>query len=215
LARTQPEKKKKNEDSRREDLELVRRVVKGDQEAFRALFDKHRGRVYSIAYRFTRNREDALEIVQEVFIKVHRAIDTFDARSSFSTWICRITTNASIDWTRRRKGEHYEFREEILGPDQEDASPIVPRTENPHDAAMRSELREKIRSAVDRLSEKHGSIFLLHVVEGLSYQEIADLQGIPIGTVMSRLHYARKYLRDFLRPYLGTGDDVERAGSEA
>lgn len=200
---------KRDDGGREDDLALARRAAKGDVEAFRSLFERHRRRVYSIAWRFTRNRDDALDVVQEVFIKVHRALDTFDGRSLFSTWVCRIATNASIDWTRRRKGEHVEYQEALMGPEQEEGGPeILPRPESPQDAAVRGELREKIRGAVEELSEKHRSVFLLHAVEGLSYQEIADFQGIPIGTVMSRLHYARKYLRDFLRPYLAEGEDV-------
>lgn len=198
-----------NSGSVAEDYELVKAAVRGDEDAFRELYDRHRRLVYSICWRFTRNRDDALDIVQEVFVKLHRAMDTFDGRSKFTTWLGRITTNAAIDWTRRQKGEHYEYKDELAGPEQEEGAPdFLPRSETPLDATQRAEVLDKIQEAVDTLSEKHRSVFLLNTVEGLSYQEIADVEEIPIGTVMSRLHYARRYLREALAPYLERGEAV-------
>jgi RNA polymerase sigma-70 factor (ECF subfamily) len=194
-----------------DDLELVRLTLEGDVEAFEELFRRHRTRVYRIGYRYTKNREDALELVQDVFIKAHRALGTFDQRAAFTTWLSRIAMNAGIDRIRRRRGDELEYRDELETPE---GGPAPVAFANPGAEALRKELGEKIRDAVEKLSEKHRAVFLLHAVEGLTYREIADTLDIAIGTVMSRLHYARKYLRDLLQPYVeGEGEGLEEEGA--
>ena len=192
-----------------EDFDLVRRTRSGDGSAFEELFRRHRERVYRVAFRYTRNRDDALDLLQEVFVKSYRALESFDGRASFATWITRIAMNAGVDRIRRAKAEPLEYRDELQSPAAEE-SPLRGATASPADDALRHELREQIGEAVARLSEKHRSVFLLHAVDGLSYREIADTLGIAIGTVMSRLHYARRSLRGSLEGYLGAASDAAR-----
>jgi RNA polymerase sigma-70 factor (ECF subfamily) len=195
--------------SRDEDLRLVRGILAGEGAAFEELFHRHRERVYRVAFRYTRNRDDALDLLQEVFVKAYRALKDFDGRASFATWITRIAMNAGVDRIRRGKAEVVEYRDDLANPGGGEA-PLRGPGCNPAQDALRRELGDQIREAVARLSEKHRSVFLLHAVDGLSYREIADTLGIAIGTVMSRLHYARRYLRDHLEGYLGQDGEAAR-----
>jgi RNA polymerase sigma-70 factor (ECF subfamily) len=191
--------------AREEVAELVRRTLDGDDEAFASLFRRYREKVYRISYRFTRDHDDAMDLVQTVFIKVHRSLDSYRAESSFATWIARIATNCGIDLVRQRKREakvKLDDAAELADDAMLEAGQGGPRL-SPAAELGNAELGERIRQAIDDLSEKHRSVFLLHCVEGTPYKDIAEILGISIGTVMSRLFHARRYLRKSLAPYLG------------
>lgn len=179
-----------------EDILKVRAFLAGDETAFEFLFEKYRQKVYGIAYRFVRNREDALEVAQEVFLRVYRGLDKFKTDSKFFTWLYRITVNRSIDFTRSRKSRPLhgmdESAMEALGKPTAQRAPA----QSPVEYAQEKELEEKLRQAVATLSEKHQLVFILHASEDLSYKEIAEVVGCNVGTVMSRLYYARKKLQE-------------------
>ena len=171
-----------------EDRSLVRAAVGGDTAAFDRIYRKYRERVYRVAFKVLRNREDALEASQEVFVKAYRSLERFDPDSRFFTWIYRIAMNQAIDTFRRRRTRREQEYDEVL-----DSPPKVRRDVTA--ALERSEIAERIEEALGHLSEKHKTVFLLYSFEELSYTEISEVLGIPIGTVMSRLYYARKQIR--------------------
>lgn len=192
--------------SEQSDETLVEQVQEGDRDAFRLLVERYQRRIYSVAYGMVRNREDALDVVQEAFIKVHRHIDNFKGSSSFYTWLYRIAVNLCIDHIRKRsRHQQVDYDDtiqrstEVQGDDN-----ILPSTlgVDPARVYQRKELLEQLDKALGTLSDKHRTIILLREVRGLSYTEIAEVLDISKGTVMSRLHHARKNLQAALQDYL-------------
>jgi RNA polymerase sigma-70 factor (ECF subfamily) len=178
-----------------EDIQKVEEYRSGDPGAFEFLFDKYRERVYRVAFRFVRNREDALEVTQDVFLRVYRGIGKFKTDSKFFTWLYRITVNRSIDFTRSRKSRGIKELEASVLEVAGTPTPGRSLPPDPSELAQASELKEKLDQAVEELSETHRTVFLLHSMENLSYKEIAEVMDTSIGTVMSRLFYARKNLQ--------------------
>ncbi len=190
-----------------EDLLLVKRFQEGDARAFDELVVRYQGKVYMNAYAMVNNPQDARELAQEVFIRVHRHLHSFEGTASFYTWVYRITRNICIDFYRKakmRKAEYNDARAHGTEP-EESIFPVVSSAsrETPTGRLLREELRRKIQDAMDKLSEKHREVLILRELDGLSYQEIADIAGVSIGTVMSRLFHARKNMQSRLAPYLG------------
>jgi RNA polymerase sigma-70 factor (ECF subfamily) len=203
-ARNQPE-----QDVKAVDLEDVRGAQAGDRDAFDRLVERHKDIVYAVAYRFAHDPDLALDLAQDVFIRAYRGIKSFGARSSFTTWLYRVAMNTCIDFTRRRSRsvDAHLVPEEVA--EYADSEPVeVSPAIGPDAAALSGELGEQIQRAIDALPEYHKSVFVLYEIEGLSYKEIADVVGCSIGTVMSRLHYARKKLRNMLSPYVDSGESV-------
>jgi len=193
------------EDDRQVVLDLVRATLDGDDAAFSELFRRFRDKVYRICFRFTRDHDEAMDVLQTTFIKVHRSLSSYREESSFATWISRVATNACIDHVRakRREGQ-VELDESVDTEAAAGGEALSPaRALAPSGAALNSELGAAIQDALEKLSDKHRAVFTLHCVEGMSYQAIADTLQISIGTVMSRLFHARRYLRRSLAPYLG------------
>ena len=184
--------------SDREDIVKVQEFLSGELPAFEFLFDKYREKVYRIGYRFTRNKEDALEIAQEVFLRVYTNLGKFKTDSKFFTWLYRIAVNRSIDFTRSKKAKAIQQIDPSLLDTQPSVSPRRHEPRDPSERAEAKELDEKLAEAVSALSDKHRTVFLLHAVENLSYKEIAAVMDSSIGTVMSRLFYARKKLQETL-----------------
>ena len=183
------------------DAELVRRSQEGDYRAFDALVTKHRGRVYAMIQNMVRNEADSWDLAQEVFVKVWKALPKFEARARFSTWMYRITHNVVYDWMRKRKQETAgELDDGLLNRESiaagATATPV--RIARPDEAMTQGELRAQIESALDKLSPEHREAILLREVQGLEYKEIADVMDCSVGTVMSRLFYARKKLQSLL-----------------
>ncbi len=190
------------------DRELVERVQKDDEAAFRELFDRYHRRAFAVAFGVVKNKQDALDIVQEAFIKVHRHIGNFQGSSSFYTWLYRIVMNLSIDQVRRtKKGRNLDYDDRV-GRDAGDVAgdgALLPKIldGNPGKTMLRRELAEAIQAALDELPEYHRAVILLREVQGLSYEEMASVLKVPKGTIMSRLHHARNKMKASLSEYLG------------
>lgn len=186
-------------DDRLEDAEMVLAVREGDTTAFRGLVEKYQGRVYSMLYGMLRNREDARDITQDAFVKAFHNLDSFRLESSFYTWLYRIAMNLAIDLVRKRKRRQTSsYEEEIATRDGDGEIAEVHHEDGPSRTLQRKRLYKRIMDAVDTLPDDQKQAILLRELEGLSYKEIADIMGIPEGTVMSRLFYARKKLQKLL-----------------
>jgi RNA polymerase sigma-70 factor (ECF subfamily) len=184
-----------------DDGALVERVRGGDVAAFEPLVVKYRQRVYRLAYNVLRNQEDAWDVAQESFIKAYKALPSFRGQSAFYTWLFRIVMNVAHDKARQRGAAGRAFGTERVTEEEWERAMPDPG-EEPDTAAARAEQRSRITQALETLPEHHRAIIMLSDLEGLSYREIADVLNIPMGTVMSRLHNARKRLRAALGPLL-------------
>lgn len=179
------------------DGELVQLAVAGDQGAFAQLFERYRERVYRIAYGWCFDSQTALDLVQDVFVKVYRSLDRFRKEASFWTWLCRIAINRCLDFVRKK-----ERTKETPVEDPQELSQAANGSESPVDELELSELKGALTGAIDALSPEARSAFILRFFDNLSYKEIAAALDCSIGTVMSRLFYARQKLRDLLKDYL-------------
>ncbi len=184
-----------------DDRELIRRCQAGDIAAFEPLVEKYRQRVWRLAYQVLRDREEAWDCAQEAFVRAYSSLSSFRGQSAFYTWLFRITVNVATDRHRSRGA-----RTRALGgdpiPEEEWERTAIDTERGPDEAAVQAEQRERIRAALDSLPVKARTIIMLSNVEGLTYKEIAEVLNCPIGTVMSRLHNARKRLRSLLGPML-------------
>ena len=191
-----------------DDRELMERLARGDRDALAPLVERHYRRLYRIALGYLRQREDALDVVQEAFVKVHKSLDSFKADATFYTWLYRITVNVCIDVIRRRgamRSDSVEFDERI-GHDLAEANLGAVSSQlgsNPEKSVLQRELGEKIQEALEQIPEKHRAILLLRELDGLSYEELAQALEIPKGTVMSRLFHARAKVQKLLSESLG------------
>lgn len=186
------------------DLEIVRRVQAGDVAAFDALILKYRERVHGIVYHLTANREDAADLTQDAFIKAFQSIQRFSGQSSFFTWLYRIAVNSALSHLRKARLRSF-FSLERIDSDEPVAKEIIDaltdKQGGERDAYVR-ELQEKLNAAMQKLSIKHRTVVTLFEIEGLSHQEIADVMECSVGTVRSRLHYAKQLLQAELQPYI-------------
>ncbi|MGE0824151.1 MAG: sigma-70 family RNA polymerase sigma factor [Candidatus Binatia bacterium] len=182
------------------DWELVRRCKENDREAFRELVERYQRKAVAIALGMLHDREDALEVAQEAFAKVFTGIKHFKEEASFYTWLYRIVVNLAIDRQRQRGRQPLLEREE---PEEGESGRIealpAETTADPYEKFKDKELRDRIWAAIDELTPAHKAVILLREVEGLSYEEISEILQCSRGTVMSRLHYARKRLQSRLR----------------
>jgi len=186
---------------------LVERARGGDLEAFRSLVEKYQARAHSIAMGVISNRDDAEDIVQDAFLKAYRNLASFRGQSSFYTWFYRIVFNLAIDLSRKR----YRRSESSLGDDStldalnlhssEDSGNLLGSVPTPEQVLSRSGIAAAIRKAIEGLSAEHRAVIVLREIEGLSYTEISEVVGCSKGTVMSRLHHARKRLQRALADY--------------
>jgi RNA polymerase sigma-70 factor, ECF subfamily len=178
------------------DEELLARWASGMRPALDELFRRYRLLAYRVAYRLLGNEADALDAVQEGFIKVLTHLESFQGRSSFKTWLLRVVSNAALDLGRQRG------RREILSleaPEAGDGEWPQPLTsDDPALGLERADLRQLLDQALAALPAAQRRTFVLHAEAELSYREVADVMGISIGTVMSRLYYARQKLRAYL-----------------
>ncbi len=185
-----------------EDFRLVALAQQGDMGAYDELVIRHRGKNYAMIRNMVKNDADAWDLSQDVFIKAWQALPRFEARARFSTWLFRISHNVVYDWVRKRKIESAgELNDEIFDRDKIDlAARTAPAfVESPDDALSNTELREKISEALAKLSPEHREAVILKDVQGLSYKEIAEVMECTMGTVMSRLFYARQKLQTLLK----------------
>jgi len=185
-----------------DDLSLVRAAQNGDLKAFDTLVTAHRGKIYAMIYNMLHNQADALDLTQEAFIKAWKALPKFEARSKFSTWLYRISHNVVYDHMRKKKiTSAGEFNDEILTDGSiEPSARTTPREAIAPDKKMEnSELAKVIKHAMEKLSPEHREAIILREIDGYDYKEIAELTESSLGTVMSRLYYARKKLQSLLQ----------------
>jgi len=184
------------------ELDLVKRCQAGQAEAFDELVTRYRTRVFAMIYNMVHNEQDAWDLAQESFIKAWKSIKRFRGQSSFYTWIYRIVMNVTIDWLRKKhvKGAGAEFDDALQLKEIDPAAKTVPKADPlPHERMERREIRAKIDKAIAQLSPEHRAVILMKEIEEMQYHEIAETLGCSIGTVMSRLFYARKKLQNLLR----------------
>jgi len=180
------------------DDRLVTLAKQGDTEAFEQLVFRHRVKIYARAYLMMRNEDEAMDLSQEAWVKAWQRLAQFQGDSSFSTWITRIVINLCLDELRRLKKVKSESIEDL----QEESGGVERQMpvewNNPTEGLEKDELRVRIDAAMEKLSDAHKAVLVLHEFEGLEYKEIAKRIGISIGTVMSRLFYARRRLATLL-----------------
>ena len=183
--------------SEKTDEQLVDAFRNGDEKAFETIIYRYKHRLTRLAWSVVHNEDDAMDIVQESFIKVYRKLHSFQGTSKLYTWLYRIVMNHSIDFFRKRpKAVMVPVDDMLREPESKDKSMI------PDMNLLNKELNTKIFEAVDELPEKQKKTVMLREVEDLSYNEIAEIMDCSVGTVMSRLYYAREKLRDILKPYV-------------
>ena len=180
------------------DVDLVRSAQKGDMQAFEELVARHRDRVYARAYSMMRNEDEALDLSQDAWVKGWQRLGQFQGDSSFVTWMTRIVINLCLDQLRklkRKRAESLEAMEEEPGGVERQMQVVAP---NPTEGLERAELRARINRALDQLSHEHRTVLILHEFEQMEYKEIARQMKCSIGTVMSRLFYARRRMASLL-----------------
>jgi RNA polymerase sigma-70 factor (ECF subfamily) len=172
------------------DAALVKLAQRGDTEAFEELVFRHRDKVYARCYTMLRNEDAALDLSQETWVKAWQKLVQFQGDAAFATWVTRVAINVCLDQLRKNK----QMNEETGGVERQ--MPVV--TVNPTERLERGELRAKIDAALGKLSDEHRAVLVLHEFHEMEYKEIASTVGVSIGTVMSRLFYARRKLAALL-----------------
>ncbi len=180
-----------------EEKELIRRSQGGDGEAFGVLIERYKGKVFSLAYGFTRDRAAADDLAQEVFIKAYFSLPRFKARSEFGTWLYRVAVNHAKDYLRKNRSRSRDVSIDDVG-----ESRLAAAGESQDDVRAEEERRGLVLAALERLPEKYRIILTLRDIEGMSYEEISRILGLSPGTVDSRLHRARQKLRQKLEPVM-------------
>jgi RNA polymerase sigma-70 factor, ECF subfamily len=191
-----------------DERELVDEARRGDAVAFRRLVERYQRRAYAVALGMVHDHDDARDICQEAFLRVHRNLATFEGEAQFFTWMYRIVMNLCIDHLRKKRGERVEFDDARANEEAADDVGIAPRRTgfDPGRALSDKELRARIQAALKRLSPAHRAVLLMREVDGLSYKEMADIVGCSIGTIMSRLFHARKNMQRMLLEDRGAAD---------
>lgn len=183
--------------SQRDAVELVALAKQGDMDAFEALILQHEKIVYNIAFRMMDGGEDVKDMAQEVFLKVYRNLERFDGKSAFSTWIYRIAVNTCIDEIRKRKGKQtYSLDAELEDEDGNYKKQFADEGGRPEEEMLRKELRGEVLAALETLSPEHKAAVILRDIRGYSYEEIAEMMQMPLGTVKSRISRGRAQLKE-------------------
>jgi RNA polymerase sigma-70 factor (ECF subfamily) len=186
-----------------EDLALVRRAQKGDLSAYDELVRRYQERVYATVYHMTANHEDANDLAQETFIKGYQALKSFKGDSSFYTWVYRIAVNKTINFLKQRKNKtHLSLNDLDFNAENDPDLVALISDKTPRRDVNLAELQEKLNAAMLKLSPVHRLVVTLHDVQGLSHEEIGKIMDCNIGTVRSRLFYARQQLQAYLSDYL-------------
>ena len=193
------------------DALLIENLIEGDIAALETLFEKYKRMVYRVAIKITKNHEDANDVVQETFLKVYKSLNKFRMESSFETWLYRIVVNLSLNAVKRRKRRRelpidgfYKKKTTngFIASEESVADKLKSQDDDPYIRVERKELRQAVTQAVDSLPPKQKVVIILYEFEGLKHSEIASILECSVGTVRSRLHYARKRLRELLEPYI-------------
>ena len=192
----------------REDAKQIERCLRGEEKAFEELLDKYKKPVFSICLRMVRNHDDAEDLAQEVFIRTFSVLDRYDPAYPFSSWLYRITSNLCIDHIRRRRDGMLSLDQPVQGKDGEMSRQMPDDGVKPDRDIESKEMMEVLEEAIHTLPEHYRVIVILRHQEQLSYEEISDNLGIPLGTVKARIHRARNMIRDYFvnRGYLEDGE---------
>ncbi len=186
-----------------EEAALVKKARQGDLEAYDELVRRYQERIYATIYHMTANHEDANDLAQEAFIKAFQALKSFKGGSSFYTWVYRIAVNKTINFLKQRKNKAQMSLDDLDFNAEHDPDLVALISEKtPRREINLTELQEKLNAAMQKLSEPHRLVVTLHDVQGLSHEEIAEIMNCNIGTVRSRLFYARQQLQAYLSDYL-------------
>jgi RNA polymerase sigma-70 factor (ECF subfamily) len=186
-----------------DDLELVQRAQQGEMPAYDELVRRYQERVYATIYHMTANHDDANDLAQETFIKGYTALKSFKGDSSFYTWVYRIAVNKTINFLKQRKNRtHLSLNDLDFNAEHDPDMVALVSDRTPRRDAGLTELQEKLNAAMMKLSEVHRLVVTLHDVQGLSHEEIGKIMDCNIGTVRSRLFYARQQLQAYLSDYL-------------
>lgn len=194
-----PERRQEADD----DLAIVQKVQAGDVDAFDELVTKYRERIYAVVYNLTSNREDASDLTQDAFIKAFQSVGRFQGKSSFFTWLYRIALNTTLTHLRKNKLRRFLSFEKMN--DEDHSAGFIDQLTTDSDSdknTLMNELQEKLNDAFQKLSVKHRTVITLYEIDGLSHKEIADIVGTSVGTVRSRLHYAKQFLQAELKDYI-------------
>jgi RNA polymerase sigma factor (sigma-70 family) len=184
------------------DRELVAKSSQGDLSAYDELVRRYQTRIYSLAYNMTSSKEDAEDMVQDVFVKAYSSLKNFRGTSSFYTWIYRIAINRTINFVKKRKRRQAMSLDDVDGGIERDPAYVeLSARESPVRDASLAELQEKLNKALLTLSEKHRTVVVLHDIQGMPHDEIARMTGCSEGTVRSRLFYARQMLQGELAEF--------------
>jgi len=182
-----------------EDRVLVERCLKGEERAFEELLNKYKNSVYSICYRMVRNQTDAEDLAQDVFIRTFSVLDRYDPSYPFSSWLFRITSNLCIDFLRKVKGGMVSLDQPIEGSEGAIQRQLPADVVKPDREMENKEMMAALEDAISTLPEHYRIIVILRHQEQMSYEEIADDLGIPLGTVKARIHRARNMIKEFFR----------------
>jgi RNA polymerase sigma-70 factor (ECF subfamily) len=186
-----------------DEMVLVKRARHGDLTAYDELVRRYQERIYATVYHMTSNHEDANDLAQEAFIKAFQALKSFKGGSSFYTWVYRIAVNKTINFLKQRKNRAQMSLNDLDFNAEHDPDLVALISDKtPRREVGLTELQEKLNAAMQKLSEPHRLVVTLHDVQGLSHEEIADIMDCNIGTVRSRLFYARQQLQAYLSDYL-------------
>jgi RNA polymerase sigma-70 factor (ECF subfamily) len=186
-----------------EEQSLVRRARQGDMGAYDDLVRRYQERIYATIYHMTSNHEDANDLAQETFIKGYQALKSFKGGSSFYTWIYRIAVNKTINFLKQRKNRvHLSLNDLDFNAEHDPDLVALVSERTPRREVNLAELQEKLNEAMQKLSDSHRLVVALHDVQGLPHDEIAEIMDCNIGTVRSRLFYARQQLQALLADYL-------------
>ncbi len=179
-----------------EEAILLQRAKVGDLTAFDQLVQGCHKRIYGLLYNMTSHREDAEDLLQDVFLKAWQALPGFEGKSSFYTWIYRIAVNRAINFVKKRKRRQGMSLDDLDAGIERDPTMVeLASNDTPHRQSQLREVQEKLNAALQKLSEKHRAVVVLHDIEGVPHQEIGEILGCSSGTVRSRLFYARQQLQ--------------------
>ena len=185
------------------EMDLVRRAQTGDLAAYDDLVKRYQERIYATVYHMTSNHEDANDLAQDSFIKAFQALKSFKGGSSFYTWLYRIAVNKTINFLKQRKNRmHMSLNDLDFNTENNPDLVALISDKTPRRDAGLKELQEKLNAAMLKLSEPHRIVVVLHDVQGMSHEEVAQVMDCNIGTVRSRLFYARQQLQSLLTDYL-------------
>lgn len=200
------------------DLDLVTLFLKGDHLSFEELINRYSTKVYNLAFRFTKNREDAEEVLQDVFTTVFRKVEKFQGKSAFSSWIYRVTVNSCFMKLRKRRRSRTVFIEDVNPAIKDAWASEESTTENAIDVTYRNQIKEILERNIKALPDEYRGVFVLRDIDGFTNVEVGKILGLTTPAVKSRLHRARALLKRKLKAYFGqvreahTSDEVQDFG---